>query len=81
LTESSSSQQAVWQYVGWTLLASADVILLGFCLLALTFVFLLGCGSGLTIFKFHHIAKPCPICGNSLRLLSQKEAVPAGGWG
>jgi len=40
---------------------SADVILLGFCLLASSFVFLLDCGSGLTIFKFHHIAKPCPL--------------------
>ncbi len=24
-------------------------------------VFLLGCGTGLTIFKFHHMAKPCPL--------------------
>jgi len=40
---------------------SADVILLGFCLLVSSFVFLLGCGSGRTIFKFHHIAKPWPL--------------------
>jgi len=30
---------------------SADVILLGFCLLASSFVFLLGCGSGLDDFQ------------------------------
>jgi hypothetical protein len=34
---------------------------LGFCLLTSSYVFLLGCGSGLTIFKFHHIANPCPL--------------------
>jgi hypothetical protein len=39
----------------------ADVILMGFCLLSSSFVFLLGCGSGRTIFKFHHIAKPCSL--------------------
>jgi len=38
---------------------SADGILLGFCLLTSSFVFLFGCGSGRTIFKFHHIAKVC----------------------
>jgi hypothetical protein len=41
---------------------SADVILLGFCLLTSSFVFLFGCGSGRTFFKFHHIAKPWTLC-------------------
>ncbi len=60
-------EHGVWQYGGATNIfstfslsaaVSADVILLGFCLLASSFVFLLGGGSGLTIFKFHYIAKP-----------------------
>ena len=37
---------------------SADVFLLGFCLLTSSFIFLLDCDSGRTIFKFHNIAKP-----------------------
>jgi len=41
---------------------SADIILMGFWLLSSSFVFLLGCGSGLTIFKFHHIAKSQNVC-------------------
>ena len=37
---------------------SADFFQFGFLLLASSFILLLGCGFGRTIFKFHHIAKP-----------------------
>jgi len=39
---------------------------MGFWLLSSSFVFLLGCGSGLTIFKFHHIAKSQNVISHSM---------------
>ena len=39
----------------------ADVILMSFCLLPSSFVFLLGFISKLDVIKFHHIFKPYPL--------------------
>jgi len=50
-----------WQFrhfIAVVLQSRLDGFQFGFCLLASAFVFLFGGGSGRTIFKFHHIAKP-----------------------
>jgi hypothetical protein len=47
------------------LLFQLDGILFGFLLLSSSSVILFSSGSGLTIFKYRHIAKPCPLAAMS----------------